>query len=244
MNLAVVPNVLIATVTHDGSVSAEYTHTVVGLANRRDLQTTLVTLTHENLVTRGRNRLLSLFYHDFPQYDYLLFLDPDIGVSVNQLVTMILRNLDVVCAPYRLKNPSVTNVAISNILDDSMFPLVEVEYAGAGCMLLSRRLVEDVVKHATQQGWYYPDPQAPVNTERFIYDVFKIGLVPDLNAYLPEDYWFCNLIRQLGYKIYVDLSVSTTHNIGLSLPYNISMLIREGKSDAEQAQDTQQNIGA
>lgn len=98
-------------------------------------------------------------------------------------------------------------------------------------MLLSRRVVEDVVKYAIDNNLYYPDPMAytenTVDTgeRRNIYDVFQVGIDKDINTYLSEDYWFCRLVRQLGYKVYVDMSVSTTHTGSLTLPYHVSMII-------------------
>lgn len=62
------------------------------------------------------------------------------------------------------------------------------------------------------------------NSRREIYDVFQVGIDKELNTYLSEDYWFCRLVRQLGYKVYVDMSISTVHNGTLALYYDISMV--------------------
>lgn len=88
----------------------------------------------------------------------MLFLDADIGVDASGIVTMANRRLDMCCAPYRLKNPAVVQLAVTKVIDDSTFPLVEVEHAATGVMMLSRKLVEDVVSYAKKNNLYYPDP--------------------------------------------------------------------------------------
>jgi len=48
------------------------------------------------------------------------------------------------------------------------------------------------------------------------YDVFKIGVIKNINCkeptYLPEDYYVCGKLRELGYKIYIDLTIPVKHN--------------------------------
>lgn len=72
---------------------------------RRDIKTMLVTISNESLITRARNNLFSMYYHIYKDYDYLLFLDADIGINPQDIVQMVNRRLDVCAAPYRLKNP-------------------------------------------------------------------------------------------------------------------------------------------
>lgn len=210
----------------------------------------VVTLGNESLITRARNNLLSTYYHNYPDYNYMLFLDADMWVEPEGIVRMINSGLDVICAPYRTKNLEKFTIVVTRVIDDSNFPIVEVEHAGTGCMLLSRKVVEDVVKYAINMGLYYPDPMAysynsvdKPGQRRYIYDVFQVGIDKRYNTYLSEDYFFCNLVRSLGYKVYVDLSVKTIHCGNLSLPYDISMLARptqEVRKDAGQAETEQQ----
>jgi len=107
---------------------------------------------------------------------------------------------------------------------------VEVTHAGTGIMLISRKLAEDVKEYAIKNNMVYKDnmiyAQNSIDNgrQRDIYDVFKAEIDNETNIYLSEDYYFCKLVRSLGYKVYVDYSCPSVHNGVLQFVYHPSML--------------------
>ena len=200
---------LIATPAYNSLVHVDYLHTLLGLK----VPYSVATVGNESLITRARNKLFSLFVKH-TQFDHLLFLDADVGVSPGGIEKLLSHGKDLIGAPVPLKHPNKIVFNYGRVLDDSTYPVVETDKVGCAVMLVSRRLAEDVAKHAEEQGWVYRHNPAYSRGsdigELKIYDVFKVGVVS--GEYLSEDFYFCKLCRDLGYRVYVDLSVHVRHN--------------------------------
>ncbi|MHB8096043.1 MAG: hypothetical protein ACYDEI_00095 [Erysipelotrichaceae bacterium] len=183
----------------------------------------LHTIGNESLITRGRNNFITDFYVNFKDDDYLLFWDSDIAIEPESILKLINHNKDVIGAPVRLKNKQNRLFSLTPKLDkDGNFikegSLVEVHYFATGIMLLSRKAVYDLIEDAKRNDDIYTNKSNPMKIENsnFIYDVFKIGindktLAYDKRVYLSEDYWVCNTLQRLGYKLYIDESINTKH---------------------------------
>jgi hypothetical protein len=72
--------------------------------------------------------------------------------------------------------------------------LMQVDYVGAGCLLISRKVLETL-----QYPWFFwsrNDPRIP------------------LKERISEDLYFCKKAREAGFQIYLDASVRCLH-VGL-----------------------------
>ena len=200
---------LIATPAYNSLVHTDYLHTLLNLK----IPYSVITLGNESLITRARNKLFSLFIN-YSQFSHLLFLDADIGINPEDIKKLISYNKNLIGAAVPLKHPTQIIFNYGKILDDSNYPLVEVDRVGCAVMLISRKLALDLASYAEKQGWVYnhnPFYSRGDNLGNFkIYDIFKVGIFN--GEYLSEDYFFCKLCRELGYKVYVDLSIKVRHN--------------------------------
>ncbi len=205
-------HVMIATPAYGAMVHTDF---VLALLRYQQLGIpfTLVTLGNESLITRARNSLASMFYHR-KEFSHLLFLDADVGLAAEGLLSLLEHGKDVIGAPVPLKSRDVNGARIFNIgraLGEEG-PLTINERIGTAALLLSRRAVEALVEEAKDAGYVYErmgtlqgDTGSAVH-----YDIFRVGVV---NAeYLSEDYWACMTLRRLGFHIYVDPTISTRHH--------------------------------
>jgi len=125
---------------------------------------------------------------------------------------LLKRNVDIIGCPVPLKGYDETGLPVLNIgtvysFDES--GLADVEHIGNAVLMLSRKAATDIIKVSER---YEDDPRFSRGDSlaQTGYDVFKIGVVD--GKYLPEDYYLCYRLRELGYKIYADFSRIPRHN--------------------------------
>jgi len=206
-----IPNIMVGTPAYNGMVHTDYVRSLLSF-NNAGLSYNFLSLGGESLITRARNTILAHFHHK-KSFTHLLFLDGDVLLEGEDLKKMLNTSYDVIGAPVPLKTlengKPVYN--ISGPLEEEG-SLVSVEYLGTAAMLLSRKAVTALVEDAIEDGRVYgANPLARgIGDSEEIYDVFQVGVKDSL--YLSEDYWVCNRLRELGFKVYVDISIRTRHH--------------------------------
>lgn len=206
------PRVLIGTPAYNSMVHSDYLHTVVKLSHL--LPTTLITIGNESLITRGRNTIISLYYKYIDNFDYLLFLDADIGMDPRNIVKLLSYNKDVIGVKVRLKHPTKERYNIGEPIEYED-TLAVVERVGTAVLALSSKAVKSLIEVAEKNGDVYKHVDEWHDVQYDSYDVFKVGVKDGI--YLSEDYFICETLKELGYKIYVDLSINVVHNGVISL---------------------------
>ncbi len=137
-----------------------------------------------------RNALVSRFLAARPRLDWLLFLDSD-SVCPSSTVRRLLKwDRDVVSGTYAYKGSGHARVVrwLGNENDHSptdLPELVEVAAVGCGCLMVKRRVVEDLVQGPF---WFRANPED-----------------------LEEDVHFCEAIRSAGGKIFLDTKLVIGH---------------------------------
>lgn len=201
---------------------------------------------NESIVSRARNTLLSEFYHS-KEHTHLLFLDADVGIESGGVVKLLNMGKDVCGALVRLKTIDRVVYNTRRILanDGDYF---KVENLGTACMLLSRKAVEDLVEEAKKIRTDESGKQYPLvyNRHSFVadvggkdhYDVFRNGVFYFENdpqqIYYGEDYFVSHTLTQLGYEIWVDGTIVTTHSGSVTLSTNRELAARELRNYAMQ----------
>ena len=210
--------ILVGTLAYNGMVHMDYVSTILNLQN--SIKIDLFTISNESNIRRGRNKIFSYFVKHKDKYDYLLFLDSDIYADIEGLLRMIGRGKDIIGAPVRLKNPQKVIFNFGEIIDKSQFPLYKVTRVGTAVLLISSKVAEKVQENEDRFSLYeVGDEDLNVNKlglER-VYDLFQTG-VKD-GKFVSTDYYFCDLMRELGFDIWVDMEVKTTHAYYTKLGY-------------------------
>ena len=205
------PNIMVGTPAYNGMVHTDYVNSLLSF-NIAGLSYSFLSLGGESLITRARNTILAHFHHN-KSFTHLLFLDGDVFLDGEDVKKMLDTGHDVIGAPVPLKTleggKPVFN--ISGPLGEEG-NLAIVERLGTAAMILSRSAVDALVEDAKDDGRVYvanPMSHGLSNSEE-MYDVFQVGVRN--GDYLSEDYWVCYRLRELGFNVYVDISIRTRHH--------------------------------
>ena len=240
--------IFIATPMYGGLCVGGYT---VGLLNsvqefmRHGIQMYYGYMMNESLITRARNTLA----YDFLDTDatHLMFIDADITFNPEDIVRMVNADKDIICGLYPKKEinwktvaealkqgvdytelPNYTGSFVVNLVGgaaetkgDINEPM-EIDNGGTGFMLIKRAVFE-VLKPTVPT--YTNDQILMVDknpVKKIIHEFFATSIDEQSNRLLSEDYHFCKIARQAGFKVYAapwaNLTHSGTYNFSGTLP--------------------------
>lgn len=178
---------------------------------------------NESLITRARNSLA----YDFLQTDctHLMFIDADIGFNAGDIPKMIEADKDIICGLYPKKEinwPRIEKAvkdgyitqdlhkfvgsfvvnAVGDTVRGSVNDPVEISNGGTGFMLIKREVFEGL---ADKVPYYLNDmflSGDDMSLRKQIKEYFATSIEPDTKRLLSEDYHFCKIAREVGYKVY------------------------------------------
>ena len=229
--------IYIATPMYGGMATSNYIMSVIeltGICVQNNIQLFFGFCSNESLVTRARNTLVSNFMDD--EYDYLFFIDADIGFDKTDFLYMlhaaVTENIDVICAAYPQKRIAweiIEKARKSKLINkDSDYAqysgiyginfeekekrinlkeLNEVMECSTGFMLISKQTFINF-KNAYPEQEYTAD-QNDNNKKMFAY--FDTMIDKDTGRYLSEDYMFCKYIKNIGIKIWFAPWIKLNH---------------------------------
>ena len=223
------PKLLIATPMYGGLCNGSY---ALGLLNtaavfaNAGVSMMYAYMMNESLITRARNSLA----YDFLDTDctHLMFIDADIGFNPQDIIPMISADKDIICGMYPKKEinwPQVEKAVKSGIPTDKLKDYtgifvvnavngekeiaatiadpVEISNGGTGFMLIKREVFEGLANKVPE---YMNDMFAATDTEhapKVIKEYFATSIDSTSgNRLLSEDYHFCKIAREAGYRIW------------------------------------------
>ena len=158
--------------------------------------------------------------------EWLFMVDSDVVVPAQTLERLLSHKVSIVGGLYWRRHPKIFAEAFKfrpgttqydPIPDQNIYSaLNEVDGIGAGCLLIHRRVFEnlkDKVKKLTI-------PAEGNNVE--LYEFFKFTSAEP--PYVSEDLFFCIQARLAGWKIYLDGNVKCGHILS-------TMMIKDGRPD-------------
>ncbi len=231
------PFILIATPCYGGLVNQGYMESIIELityASRNNFSVTVALNGHDSLITRSRNKLVSVFL-DMPQATHLMFIDADIAFRPDYVHRMLKFDQDVVAGMYPVKNidwsrlrrnlaPDMTEDRLKESgLNFVGLPckgadreerdgFVTGAYAGTGFKLIKRAVFERMIaaypETKYQVAQTFPRPAVHSNNQ---YALFECLIDPMTGVYLSEDFAFCDRWRKLGGKVWLDTQSRLSH---------------------------------
>jgi len=168
------------------------------------------------LIHQARNYLTSVFLTT--NYTHLLFIDSDVEFQPDAVLHMLIAKKDIVCTPYRAKNPDLNNHTYTvQFPDPKVVPilpggLVEIEAGPTGIMLIDRKVFEKIIKNRPDLKIKNRVNQGSKDTDKshsFYYNFFDFAF-EDGYTY-GEDLSFCKLARANGIKLYANTNSPTAH---------------------------------
>ena len=228
--------IMVCTPVH-GNVSMHYCQAVLKFQQDCTLRKMLVsfTLMQSSLVTQGRNLCVAEMLNHEDGYTHLLFIDADIDFNFQTIETMLKADKDVIACPYpmksldwdkifqekdkakdkdQLKRPGYTfpiKLEDQNYIQ-SNHGIVEATHAPTGCMLIKRKVLEDMIKQYPELKIYQPTNinGKEVKKENF-YNFFDTIHDPKTKRYFGEDFGFCQRWTDMGGKVYLYIMDYITH---------------------------------
>lgn len=204
-----------------GGCHPHFMASMFGLLVRPPCKLTVRQHIGDSLVTRARNALCAYFLHG--NWTHLLFLDTDLSFEPADIHRLLSHGEepDIVGGLYSTKTP-LGNWVLNGLPqgeDQGARPdgLREVLYLGTGMMLIARRVLEAMRKARPEIEYRVDDDQRGKDhggdTQ---WDFFQVGTHMSPHAgrvrYLSEDWFFCQVARDLGFRIWADTRVMANHH--------------------------------
>ncbi len=199
--------ILFATPAYGNIVTAAYCRsslvtmeelTKAGLANDW-----LIPENNDSLVHRARMKIAKTFL-DRKEFSHLFWLDADIEFTPADVAALWNLQADVAVGVYAMKKRDAQwfaawkDGALVKDLDQFKGP-IEVDYAGTGFMLIRRNVLETLAAIVPK----FDDS---------VKDIPALFMTPIHNGGLEsEDYHFCRIAREAGFKIIMDPSIRLKH---------------------------------
>jgi hypothetical protein len=227
--------IMIATPLHDGRAHIEYIVSLLQLYHmigKHELNIQLNYYKNHSLITFARNNLANDCVKN--EFDYLFFIDSDIGFNVFDFLYAIQLSITedkkIICATYPKKRINWERIHSANkdneikLLEDyEKYSLdyatnffnekttfdptnaVEVFSNGTGFMLISKDVFLEFSKNHPEKK--YIDEE----TKEEVVAFFDCEIDKDTNMYLSEDINFCKYANNLGFKIWLLPWVNLSH---------------------------------
>lgn len=162
-------------------------------------------------INRARSIQASRWYRETTS-DVFLMVDDDVVFDpedANGIVDRCREGYDVIAAAYPTGDAS--HLAVRTLGETSLrfgpdvLPL-EMRYVATGFFAVHRKVVDAMVRTL---------PLCHANTSWAFWPLFDFSVVDDEEAggfnYLSEDYTFCDRARSLGFKVWLDMTISLDH---------------------------------
>jgi hypothetical protein len=226
--------ILVATPAGGGMVTTQYMasflSTVEGVAKvnnehfqgRPGIQIGIYTLTHESLISRGRNHCAQVALAG--GWDKCFFIDADAGWSFDQFMAVATAKGDIVAGTCPLKTYPISMNYLPYKDDEHYYknalrsveslramrqghgtPLIRVPFVGTAFMCIGTHVFRKLSEIA--EPYQFPNPTTGQMETHW--DFFQTK--PVKKMYMSEDWGFCNLARENGYDVYIHADVIITH---------------------------------
>jgi len=230
-------SIFVATPMHAGTCTDGFAKSCLALqreADKKNIDIEFVFLSGDSMITSARNTLVHAFLKT--NFTHLLFIDSDITFDGFQVLDMVLKDIDIIGGVYPKKHISWDNIyhavksgarrehlpiVASNYVVNSMsgkpielgsLELVEVRHLGTGMMCIKREVFDSLMSKiptytiGDSLDRNYTD--AGIKNEDFVYEFFSTEIN---GALMTEDYFFCDLWRKNGGKIFLAPWVRLKH---------------------------------
>ena len=201
-------SILFCTPAFGGQVFAPYFKSCMQLTQdltRVGLEHDWLIRWNESLIQRARMGMTAEFLKT--NYSHMMWLDADIEFTPEDVAKLWNMDADIAVGVYCMKKEGspfaawqdgklITNL---NHVVKNIDGIASIDYAGTGFMMIKREVIEDL---STKVEKY----------ENEMPDIPALYMTPIRDGYLvSEDYYFCALAREHGYKVLMDTNVRLGH---------------------------------
>lgn len=178
------------------------------LAQQRGLNWSLDTLVNESLITRGRNNLTAKMLKN-EKATHLMFIDSDIRFNAEDIFKLVDADKDIVGGLYPVKSYPIRYVVNGLAEPEKEGDLEEVRHIGTGFMMIRRSVFETMIEKMPEKK-FKDSIGIGKDFEPYMYALFETCLDSD-GHYMSEDWYFCDMWRKMGGKIFAHKSIVLSH---------------------------------
>lgn len=197
--------VLIGTPAHDGRVDVWYCNSLVETIRKsyeRNIYVHAIYTSYDSLIQRSRNSLVKIALEQ--GFDDLFFIDSDVEWNTEWFFNILASNEPIVGAAL-VKKDDVTEGYTVKITDkdlkyNNLGTLIEVDGVGTGFMKISRFALQKLWDTSPK----YRDDDGTINS--MVFDV-----IVENGELISEDYVVCKKWRDLGFKVWIDPTITCNH---------------------------------
>ena len=208
-------SILIGLPCYGGVVSDKTTNALFKLGKqfvRNNIDHGILTLANESLISRGRSRIANFFINN-TEFEYLFFLDSDVGFEADDVLKLLNHNKEMVCGAYPMKTiPLKWNFTITEPKQREG-DLVAIDKIGIGFSLIHRNVFIRIAKQypelkyvPTNESTTHNPTEQEFNNSYHYFHEMRQG-----NIYLPEDLSFFTRARSVGMQAWMDTSINLCH---------------------------------
>ena len=208
-------SILIGLPCYGGVVSDKTTNALFKLGKqfvRNNIDHGILTLANESLISRGRSRIANFFINN-TEFEYLFFLDSDVGFEADDVLKLLNHNKEMVCGAYPMKTiPLKWNFTITEP-QQREGDLVAIDKIGIGFSLIHRDVFIRIAKQypelkyiPTNESTTHNPTEQEFNNSYHYFHEMRQG-----NSYLPEDLSFFTRARSVGMQAWMDTSINLCH---------------------------------
>lgn len=156
---------------------------------------------NESLVTRARNEMTATFLKT--DWSHMMWIDADIEFEPEGIAALWNKDHDIGVGVYSMKRADKPLSAWRGgklvKLEECPNEPFDVDYAGTGFMMIRRNVIETLA--ATAESYEGPNGRVPA-----------LYMTPVHNdGFESEDYHFCRIAREAGFKVMADPSIRLGH---------------------------------
>ena len=208
-------SILIGLPCYGGVVSDKTTNALFKLGKqfvRNNIDHGILTLANESLISRGRSRIANFFINN-TDFEYLFFLDSDVGFEADDVLKLLNYNKEMVCGAYPMKTiPLKWNFTLTQP-QQREGDLVAIDKIGIGFSLIHRNVFIRIAKQypelkyipTNESTTHNPTEQEYDNSYHYFHEMRQGDI------YLPEDLSFFTRARSIGMQAWMDTSINLCH---------------------------------
>ena len=153
------------------------------------------------------------FFLNNTEYEYLFFLDSDIGFDSNDVLKLLSHKKDIVSGAYPMKSiPLEWNFSLSGN-GKRENDLVAIDRIGIGFTLIHRKVFESIIEKYGEELKFIPrQSKTEIITEKELNNSYHFfSELKYQNTYLPEDLSFFERAKTCGVQPWMDVSINLSH---------------------------------
>ena len=208
-------SILIGLPCYGGVVSDKTTNALFKLGKqfvRNNIDHGILTLANESLISRGRSRIANFFINN-TEFEYLFFLDSDVGFEADAVLKLLNYNKEMVCGAYPMKTvPLKWNFTLTQP-QQREGDLVAIDKIGIGFSLIHRNVFIRIAKQYPELKYIPTNESTTHNPTEAEYDnsYHYFHEMRQGDIYLPEDLSFFTRARTVGMQAWMDTSINLCH---------------------------------